>query len=67
VARDAAGLTALIPGAQARQEALRPVQEAIFADTVSYESGHPATQRAAEALVELAGVELAGAELAATA
>lgn len=67
VARDAAGLTALIPGAQARQEALRPVQEAIFADTVSYESGHPATQRAAEALVELALVELAGVELAATA
>ena len=59
VARDAAGLAALIPGAWQRHETHRPVQEAIFADTVSHQPGHPAVQRAAEALRELASADAA--------
>lgn len=54
VARDAAGLAALIPGAWARHATYRAVQEAIFDDTVSHQPGHPAVQRAADALLELA-------------
>lgn len=54
VARDAAGLAALIPGAWQRHDAFRATQEAIFADTVSHQAGHPAVQRAAQALRDLA-------------
>lgn len=54
VARDAAGLAALIPGLRQRQAALRETQAALFADTISHQPGHPAVVRAAEALIELA-------------
>lgn len=54
VARDAAGLAALIPGAWDRHAHYRGVQQAIFDDTVSHQPGHPAVQRAARALLDLA-------------
>lgn len=55
VARDAAGLAALVPGAWQRHAQFRAIQHDIFADTVSHQDGHPAVARAADALVELAG------------
>ena len=54
VAQDAAGLARLVPQAWARHAMHRPAQEAIFADTVSHQPGHPAVARAAAALRDLA-------------